>query len=72
MASKVNTYLDIEEVLSKNGWTVINWSSLTIELTTKHLSGDWHTEDITSELTMGVSIVDVCSSLENLRKRKES
>ena len=48
---------------------MVDWSSLSIELTTKHLCGDWHAEHITSELTMGVSIVDVCGTLENLSKR---
>ena len=64
------TYLDIEEILSKYWRTVVDWSTLTIELTTKHFCGDWHAEDITSELTMGVSVVNICSTFENLRTQK--
>lgn len=58
--------LDIEEILSKNWRTVVDGSSLTIELATKHLCGDRHAEHITSELTMGVSVVNVSGTFENL------
>lgn len=58
--------LDVEEVLSEYGRSLINWHSGTIELATKHLFGDGHLKDITSELTMCVQVIDVGSSLENL------
>ena len=64
------TYLDIEEILGEHGWTMIDWGSLTIELATKHLSGDGHAEHITSELAMSVGVVDVGGSFENLCKGK--
>ena len=64
------TYLDIEEILSKNWRTVVDGSSLTIELATKHLCGDRHAEHVTSELTMGVSVVNVSGTFENLRSTK--
>ena len=60
-------YLDIEEVFSKNGWTVIDWSSLTVELATKHLCADRHAEHITSEFTMGVEVVNAGGSFEDLK-----
>ena len=62
-------YLDIEEVFSKNGWTVIDWSSLTVELATKHLCADRHAKHIASELTMGVRVVNTGSSFENLHEK---
>jgi len=58
--------LDVEEVLSEYGRSLINWHSGTIELATEHLFGDGHLEDITGELTMCVQVIDVGSSLENL------
>ena len=61
-------YLDVEEVFSEDGRTMINWSSLTIELATKHLCADRHAKYITSELTMGVRVVNTGSSFENLHK----
>ena len=61
-------YLDIEEIFSKDGWTMIDRGSLSIELTTKHLCADGHAEHIASELTMSVSVVNSCSSFENLHK----
>ena len=62
-------YLDVEEVFSKDWWTMINWSSLTIELATKHLSGDGHLEDVAGELAMSVGVVNVCSSFKDLIQR---
>ena len=59
-------YLDVEEVFSKDWWTVIDWSSLTIELATKHLCADSHTEHIASKFTMGVKVINVSGSFEDL------
>ena len=47
---------------------MINWSSLSVELTTKHLCADWHAEHVACELTVSVSVVNSCSSFENLHK----
>ena len=60
------TYLDVEEALGQHGRAVINGLTLTVELATKHLSGDGHLEDVTGELTMGVGVVNIGSTLENL------
>ena len=65
------TYLNIEEILSEHWRTVVNWSSLSIELATKHLSTDWHAENVTSELATGVGVVDICGSFENLSTNKK-
>ena len=61
-----STYLDVEEVFGENGRTVINRLALSVELATKHLSGDGHLEHVAGELAMGVRVVDVGSTLENL------
>jgi len=45
---------------------MINRLTLTVELATKHLSGDGHLEHVTSELTMGVRVVDVGCALKDL------
>ena len=59
-------YLDVEEVFSEDRWTVVNRGSLSIELTTKHLSADGHAEHIASELAMGVHVVNASGSFEDL------
>jgi hypothetical protein len=58
--------LDVEELLGEYWWSVIDWHTGPIELTTEHLSGDGHLQDITSELTTGVQVIDVGGSFENL------
>ena len=60
------TYLNVEEIFGEYGRTVVNGLSLSIELATKHLRGDGHLEHVTSELTMGVRVVNIGSALENL------
>ena len=61
------TYLDVEELFSQHGRSVIDGLTGTIELAAQHFSGDWHSEHITGELAMGVLIVDVSSAFEDLR-----
>ena len=51
---------------------MVDGGSLTIELATKHLGGDGHAEHIASELTMGVGVVDVGGTFENLRDKIKS
>lgn len=58
--------LDIEEVFSEDGRTMIDGNTLTIELATKHLGGDGHAEHVASELTVRVGVVDVGGTFENL------
>lgn len=60
------TYLNVEEVFGEYGRTVVNRLTLSIELATKHLSGDGHLEHITSELAMGVRVVDVGCAFKDL------
>ena len=50
---------------------MINRLTLTVELTTEHLSGDGHLEHVTGELAMRVRVVDVGCALENLIQGKE-
>lgn len=60
------TYLNVEEVFGEYGRTVVNRLPLSVELATKHLSGDGHLEHVTSELTMGVRVVDVGCAFKDL------
>jgi len=46
---------------------MIDWDTGTVELTTKHLSGDWHAEHITRELNVRLKIVNVGCTFENLK-----
>ena len=62
----MSTYLNIEEVFGEDGRTVVDWLALSIELATKHLSGDGHLEDVTGELAMGVRVVNVGGSFKDL------
>ena len=64
-------YLDVEEVFSEDGRTMINWSSLTIELATKHLCADRHAEHIASEFTMGMQVVNTGGSFKDLKDSKD-
>lgn len=45
---------------------MVDGNTLTIELATKHLGGDWHAEHITGELTMSVEVVNTSGSFEDL------
>jgi hypothetical protein len=47
---------------------VVDRDTWTIELTAEHLSADWHAKHITSELTMGVGVINVCSTFKDLNK----
>lgn len=58
--------LDIKELFSENWRTLIDWLSGTVESSSKHFFGNWHFENITSELDMGVKIIDSGSSFEDL------
>jgi len=52
------TYLDIEEVFSEYGWSVVDGDTGTIELAAEHFSGDGHAEHVTCELDVGLEVVD--------------
>jgi len=58
--------LDVQEVLSQDGWSVVNRHSRSIEGTTQHLVGDGHLEGGACELAMGVEVVDARGTLEDL------
>ena len=45
---------------------MIDGLTLAVELATKHLRGDGHLEDVTGELAMGVGVINIGSTLENL------
>ena len=49
---------------------MINRLSLSIELTTEHLRGDRHLEHVAGELTMGMSVVNISCTFENLLMQK--
>ncbi len=65
------TYLDIEEVFGEDGRTVVDGLTLSIELATKHLSGDGHLQHVTGELTVSVRVVNIGSAFEDLSKQQE-
>ena len=67
----MSTYLNIEEVFGEDGGAVVDRLTLTIELATKHLSGDGHLKDVAGELAMRVRVVNVGCALENLIQGKE-
>ena len=48
---------------------MIDWNTLSIELATKHFCANGHAEHITSELTMGMGVVNTSGSFENLQIR---
>jgi hypothetical protein len=62
------TYLDVEEVFGEHCGTMINGDTRAVELTTQHFSGDRHAKHITRELDVGLQVVDVGGTLENLKK----
>ena len=63
------THLNVQEILGEDGWTVVDRLALTVELATKHLSGDGHLEDVAGELAMSVRVVNVSSSFKDLIQR---
>ena len=54
-----DTYLDIEELLCKYWWALIDWGSGTIEHSAKHFDTHWHPEHIAGEFASGAQVVDV-------------
>ena len=61
------TYLDVKELLSEDGWAIVDWLSGTVEDSSQHFNAHWHSKDITGELTGGGQVVDVGGSFENLQ-----
>ena len=49
---------------------MVNGLSLSVELATEHLSGDRHLKYVTSELTMGMSVINISCAFENLIEQK--
>ena len=50
---------------------MVDGLALSVELATKHLSGDGHLQHVTSELAVSVRVVDIRGAFENLKKRKD-
>lgn len=50
---------------------MVNRLTLTVELATKHLCGDGHLKHVTSELAMGVRVVNVGCTFEDLSSKIE-
>ena len=61
-----HTYLDVEEVFGEDGRTIIDRLTLSVELSTQHFGGDGHLKDVTSELTMSMSVVNVGRAFKDL------
>ena len=59
-------YLNIQELFSKNGWTIVDGLSWAIENSAKHFNTHGHAEYITSELACRCQVVDSSGSFENL------
>jgi len=49
---------------------MVNGLSLSVELATEHLSGDRHLKYVTSELAMGMSVINISCAFENLIEQK--
>jgi hypothetical protein len=58
--------LNIQEILSKNGGTLIDGLSGAVENTTSHILGNGKSHNVTSELDTGILGIDTKSTLENL------
>ena len=50
---------------------MVDGLALSVELATKHFSGDGHLQHVTSELAVSVRVVDIRGAFENLKKRKD-
>ena len=61
-----HTYLDVEEVFGEDGRTIIDRLTLSVELSTQHLGGDGHLEDVAGELTVSMSVVNVGRAFKDL------
>lgn len=60
--------VNIEELFGQNWGTFIDGNTGTIEGSAQHFFGNGHLEDITSELTMSVQVINIRSTFENLFK----
>jgi len=49
---------------------VVDGLALSVELATKHFSGDGHLQHVTSELAVSVSVVNIRGAFENLKNVK--
>ena len=47
---------------------MVDGLALSVELATKHFSGDGHLQHVTSELAVSVRVVDIRGAFENLKK----
>jgi hypothetical protein len=65
------TNLDVEEVFGEDGGTMVDGLALSVELTTKHLSGDGHLQHVTSEFAVSMRVVNFGGTLKNLEKRND-
>lgn len=71
MSISFSTYLNIEELFSQHGGSVVDWVSRSIESSTKHFNAHWHSEHITGELAGGRHVVNIGGTLENLMQHKK-
>ena len=58
---------DVQIVVGKNrNVLVIDWDTTTIENAPKHVFGDRHLQNVSSELDAGASVVDTSGSFKHL------
>jgi hypothetical protein len=50
---------------------MVDGLALSVELTTKHLSGDGHLQHVTSEFAVSMRVVNFGGTLKNLEKRND-
>lgn len=48
---------------------MVDGLALSVELATKHFSGDGHLQHVTSKLAVSVRVVDIRGAFENLKKK---
>lgn len=58
--------LNVKEVFGENLRSLIDGLAGTIELTTQHLGGDWHAQDITCEFDVSAQVIDIGGAFKDL------
>ena len=65
----IGTYLNVEEVFGENFGSLIDGLAGPIELTTQHLGGDWHAQDITCEFDVSAQVIDIGGTFKDLQQK---
>ena len=64
----LGTYLDVQEVFGQHTGAIVDGHTGAVELTTQHFGGDWHFEHIASEFDVGLQVVDIRGTFEDLKR----